>query len=147
MTALGAALLALGFRLGQYAGSYLPPERHAQGGARPADAARALDSGRGRQADAPSDIPPRGWKDILIRIYHNIGEDRVVALAAGVTFYSILALFPAIAALVSLYGLFADPTTIASHLDSLAGVLPGGAVQVVGDELHRLTAQRNDTLG
>jgi membrane protein len=68
-------------------------------------------------------------------------------MAASVTFYSILALFPAIAALVSLYGLFADPATIASHLDTLAGVLPGGAVQVIGDELKRVTAQHNDALG
>jgi membrane protein len=129
-TAVGAALLAVGFRLGQHVGSRLHHEGHGE-----------------RLADTSSPAPPRGWKDILLRVYEKIGKDRVVALAAGVTFYSILALFPAIAALVALYGLFADPTTIASHLDSLKGVLPGGAVQIIGDELHRLTAQRNDTLG
>jgi membrane protein len=129
---VGAALLAVGFRLGQYAGSY----------------AHAGASGAGRAPRAASaECPPRRWKDILVRVYHKIGTDRVVALAAGVTFYSLLALFPAIAALVSLYGLFADPATIASHLDSLAGVMPGGAVDIIGDELHRLTAQRNDALG
>jgi uncharacterized BrkB/YihY/UPF0761 family membrane protein len=53
-------------------------------------------------------------------------EDRVIVVAAGVTFYSVLALFPAIAALVALYGLFADPTTITSHLDSIAGLVPVG---------------------
>jgi membrane protein len=111
------------------------------------DAARPRDPSRRRLADTSWRTSLRGWKDILLRLYDEIGEDRVVALAAGVTFYSILALFPAIAALVSLYGLFADPATIASHLDSMKGVLPGGAVQVIGDELHRLTAQRNDTLG
>ena len=79
--------------------------------------------------------------------YDNIGKHRVIALAAGVTFYSILALFPAIAALVSLYGLFADPATIASHLDTLSGVMPGGAVEVIGGELKRVGAQPNDTLG
>src|SRR5262245_36810939 len=144
---MGAALLAVGFRLGQHAGSHLRRDRHAEETADSADLARALEPGRGRHADTPSDIPRRGWKDILWRIYAKIGDDRVVALAAGVTFYSILALFPAIAALVSLYGLFADPATIASHLDSLAGVLPGGAVQIIGDELHRLTSQPNETLG
>jgi len=60
------------------------------------------DPDRGRLADTPSDIPAAGWKDILWRVYENIGKDRVVALAAGVTFYSILALFPAIAALVAI---------------------------------------------
>jgi membrane protein len=105
------------------------------------------DADRGRLARSPSEIPPRGWKDILVRAYKNFDRDRVITIAAGVTFYSILALFPAIAALVSLYGLFADPAAIASHLDSLAGVLPGGTVQVIGDELERLTAQRNGALG
>ncbi len=89
----------------------------------------------------------RGWKDILSRVYQDIGSDRVVALSAGVTFYSILSLFPAIAALVALYGLFADPGTIAGHLDSLSGILPGGALQVVGDEMKRIAAQGRSTLG
>src|SRR6266550_1377197 len=53
--------------------------------------------GRGRSARTPSEIPERGWKDILLRIWKNIGRDRVVVVAAGVTFYSILAVFPAIA--------------------------------------------------
>jgi membrane protein len=71
----------------------------------------------------------------------------VVALAAGVTFYALLAIFPALAALVSLYGLFADPATIASHLQTLAGVLPGGGLEVIGGEINRIAAQQNSTLG
>jgi membrane protein len=108
---------------------------------------RGHDASRGRLADKPSDIPAPGWKDILWRVYQNIGSDRVVALAAGATFYSILAVFPAIAALVALYGLFADPNTIAAHLDSLSGMLPEGALNVLGDEMKRIAAQGNDTLG
>jgi membrane protein len=54
----------------------------------------------GRSASTPSEIPARGWKDILLRIYKNIGEHRVIAIAAGVTFYVLLAIFPAVAALV-----------------------------------------------
>jgi len=84
---------------------------------------------------------------MLLRIYRKIGRDRVVALAAGVTFYSLLAIFPAIAALVALYGIFADPATIASHLDGLSGVLPTGALEVLRDELNRLASQRGGTLG
>src|SRR5580658_9194564 len=56
---------------------------------------------RGRQSDSPSEIPPMGWKDILWRIYAGISEDRILANAAAVVFYALLALFPAIAALVS----------------------------------------------
>jgi membrane protein len=72
---------------------------------------------RGRLASSPSEIPARGWKDILLRVYSNIFKHRVLALAAGMTYYSLLAIFPAIAALVAVYGLFADPTAITRHLD------------------------------
>jgi hypothetical protein len=64
----------------------------------------------------PSGLISAGWKDILQRVWRGISEDHVVAIAAGVAFYSILAIFPAIAALVALYGLFADPATMGEHL-------------------------------
>jgi membrane protein len=103
--------------------------------------------GRGRSAQSPAEIPQRGWKDVLLRIWKNIGNDRVIVVAAGVTFYSILAVFPAIAALVALYGLFADPATITSHLDSIAGLVPGGAIEVMRDQITRVTSQGSTTLG
>jgi membrane protein len=147
VTGVTAALLAIGFRPARHAGAPRTHREDHKMSDQGSIARAAGEADRGRLARTPSEIPARGWKDILFRVYANIGHDRVVAIAAGVTFYSILALFPAIAALVSLYGLFADPSSIATHLDSLSGVLPGGAVQVIGDELHRLTTQRNDTLG
>jgi membrane protein len=107
----------------------------------------AAQPGRGRSATTPSQVPARGWKDILLRIWKSIGKDRVVVVAAGVTFYSILALFPAIAALVALYGLLADPATITSHLDSIAGVVPGGAIEVIRDQITRVASQGRTTLG
>jgi membrane protein len=105
------------------------------------------DDGRGRNAEKPSDIPARGWKDILLRVYRGISDDRILANAAAVTFYALLALFPAIAALVSIYGLFADPASIEQQLDSMSAMLPGGAVDVIRDQLHRLVAQPRGTLG
>src|SRR5215469_6116644 len=92
----------------------------------PSDQAQQLDAARGRLAESPSQIPVRGWKDILWRVYNGISEDRILANAAGVTYYALLALFPAIAALVSIYGLFADPSTIISHLDAMSRFVPGG---------------------
>jgi membrane protein len=68
-------------------------------------------------------------------------------VAAGVTFYSVLALFPAIAALVALYGLFADPTTITSHIESIAGLVPGGAIEIIRDQITRVASQGRTTLG
>ncbi len=102
---------------------------------------------RGRYAAAPSDIPSSGWKDILLRVYNDISSHRILAIAAGVTFYALLAVFPAIAALVSLYGLFADPGTIASNLDKLSAILPGGAVDVVRDQITLVASKGHGTLG
>jgi membrane protein len=107
----------------------------------------ALGDGRGRSAEGPSEIPARGWKDILLRVCGGISDDRILANAAGVTYYALLALFPGIAALVSVYGLFADPNTIISHLDAIAGFAPGGAIDVIRDQLTRLAAQGSTKLG
>ena len=86
--------------------------------------APADDQGRGRRAVSPWQIPWRGWKDILIRTYRQVGEDRLLAVAAGVVFYGLLALFPAITALVSSYALFTAASTINDHMTMLAGILP-----------------------
>jgi len=107
----------------------------------------AFAADRGRLATAPSEIPARGWKDILWRVYARITECRVIAVAAGVAFYVLLAIFPAIAALIAIYGLFADPGAIASHLDSISSFVPGGAIEVLRDQMSRLTAQGAGTLG
>ena len=69
---------------------------------------RAWEPGRGRDAVSPWQIPLAGWKDILWRTYEEIGADRLLAIAAGVVFYGLLALFPAVTAFVSFYGLFAN---------------------------------------
>jgi membrane protein len=103
--------------------------------------------GHGRSATTPSEIPTRGWKDILRRVYRGISDDRILANAGAVTFFALLALFPGIAALVSIYGLFADASTIGKQLDTLSAILPGGALEVIGDQLTRLTSQPAAKLG
>ena len=102
---------------------------------------------RGRTADRPTEIPPRGWKDILIRTYRSISEDRVLALAAGVTYYVLLALFPGIAALVSIYGMVANPADIGEMLASLAGTIPKDAIDIIGGQLKFLASQDQKALG
>jgi membrane protein len=114
--------------------------------ASPADLRRE-DDDRGRSATTPSQIPTRGWKDILLRVYANLSDHRILALAAGMTYYSLLAIFPALAALVAVYGLFSDPGTIASQLDQLSGVVPGGAIDVAREQLTRVASKGNQTLG
>ena len=74
-------------------------------------------------------------------------RDRILANAGAVTFFTLLALFPGIAALVSVYGLFSDAGSIGKQLDALAGILPGGAIEVIGGQLARLTGQPSAKLG
>jgi membrane protein len=105
--------------------------------------ARARERGRGRTAPTPMHIPWRGWKDILIRTYHEIQEDRLLSLAAGVVFYSLVALFPALAAGVSVYAFFSDATSIANHLSLAADIVPGASLDLLRDEITRI-AGRND---
>jgi membrane protein len=126
----------------------LPRARATPAGA-PGSAApiAATEPGRGRTAETPAQIPPRGWKDILRRTYREVTDDRVLAIAAGVTFYLLLALFPATAAAVAIYGLFADPATMSKHLGDLAVLLPGNAIGFLEEQMGRLAAQRQDTLG
>lgn len=102
---------------------------------------------RGRMADSPAEIPPVGWKDILLRTYRSIAEDRVFALAAGVTYYILLALFPGIAALVSIYGLIADPGIIEDNLAALSMAVPSAAIELISGQLHHLAAQDDTALG
>jgi membrane protein len=108
---------------------------------------RAKELGRGRRATAPWQIPWAGWKDILWRVYASINDNRLLAVAAGVVFYSLLAIFPAIAAFVSLYGLIADASTIDSHLSLAAGIFPAGAVDILHEQITRLTTKTDAKLG
>ena len=103
--------------------------------------------GHGRLSGNPLQIPWAGWKDILWRTYQEIGDDRLLATAAGVVFFGLLAVFPAITALVSCYGLFADPSTIGANLQTLAVMLPEGSFQIVQDQIKRVLMKGDTTLG
>ncbi|MDN2566102.1 YihY/virulence factor BrkB family protein [Aquibium sp. A9E412] len=107
---------------------------------------RMQQEGRGRDAAHPGRIPMRGWKDIFWRVFNEIMADRVMLVAAGVTFYLLLALFPALAAFVSLYGFFADPATIAEHIAYLAALLPAGGLDLISQQLDELIEQDSDSL-
>ena len=107
---------------------------------------RARERGRGRDARTPVHIPWRGWKDILIRSYHEIQDDRLLSLAAGVVFYSLVALFPAIAAGVSVYAFFSDATSIANHVSLLADIVPGPTVDLLREEISRIAGRSDGRL-
>ncbi len=99
------------------------------------------------QAESPLPVIRHRWKDVLLGTYERINKDRLLAVAAGVVFYGLLALFPAVTALVSSYALFADGKTIGDHLSLLAGVLPPGTFSVVQDQVARVLAKGDVKLG
>ena len=107
---------------------------------------RALEAGRGRHADAPTRIPWRGWTDILWRTYAQISDDRLLLIAAGVVLYAMLAIVPAITALVSMYGLFTPAKTIGAQLAFIADVMPGAAYQLVSDQIVRIAGNSDGKL-
>jgi membrane protein len=106
-----------------------------------AQIARAREPGRGRQAASPAKIPWKGWSDILWRTAHRAGQNRLLAISAGIVFYCLLALFPGVTALVSSYGLFAKVDTIQGHMSFLAGIMPSEAYSIVQDQIARVAAK------
>jgi membrane protein len=111
------------------------------------DQIRARQPGRGREATTPQDIPALGWNDIFWRVFWSISEDRVLSTSGGVAFFTLLAVFPAIATIVSLYGLVADSSTIRGHLSLLVGILPGGVLDLIREQIGFITDQNSKTLG
>jgi membrane protein len=98
-------------------------------------------------APAASAPVPVSWKDILWCTWQRFNDDRVLATAGGVVFFGLLAVFPAVTALVSFYGLFADPSTIGANLQTLSLLLPDGSFGIVQDQIARVLAKGNASLG
>jgi len=114
---------------------------------RSTDVERSREPGRGRQAETPEQIPARGWQDIVWRVVWSVSADRILSTSGGVAFFALVAIFPGIAAIVSLYGLFADASTIGNHLTLLSGILPGGVLALIADQITLIARQENETLG
>ncbi|MFL6272089.1 MAG: YihY/virulence factor BrkB family protein [Actinomycetes bacterium] len=109
---------------------------------------RAVDNGQqGRQAEAPQQIPPRGWMAIAKRTAKEVKADQVPLLGAGVAFYTLLSLFPAIIAGVSIYGLVADPQTVRDQIDKLTRMLSPQTADLVGKQLIEVTSSAGGALG
>ncbi|MBW7849679.1 MAG: YihY/virulence factor BrkB family protein [Rhodospirillales bacterium] len=101
---------------------------------------------RGRSAERPTEIPLRGWWDIFWRVKRETGRDNLSIVAAGVAFHAIFALFPALAAIVSLYGLVADPAEVERQLGLLEGVVPADVHRLIGDQLNALATTSGTAL-
>jgi membrane protein len=131
---------AAGASPGAAAGSGAPAEHTTDPGQVP-------DAGRGRQAEQPQQIPPKGWKDIAKRTAKEVKADQVPLLSAGVAFYALLSLFPAIIAGVSIYGLVADPETVRDQIARLTQMLSPETAKLVGEQLKQVTSGAGGALG
>ena len=92
------------------------------------------------EAASATDKPKPGWWAIAKRVGTEISDNQLMTQAAAITFYALLSIFPALAALVAIYGLVADPATIVKQVDALSGVLPGGGQALLTDQLKSLTS-------
>jgi membrane protein len=95
-------------------------------------------NGIGHGATKPTDIPKAGWWAILKRTWAQMSEDNVSMLAGGVAFFAMLSIFPALTAMVSLYGLIADPRSVEQQVAALGTVLPPEALGIISTWLHNL---------
>ncbi len=102
---------------------------------------------RGRTARFPSQIPLLGWRDILLRVYFKLDNANISILSAGVAFYAMLAIFPALTAIVSIYALLADPADVHRQFDALSGILPLQAREILSQQLASLAARSQQRLG
>jgi hypothetical protein len=107
---------------------------------------RARERDRGRQAMHPLQIPWRGWYDIVCRTYREMQSDRLLSIAGGVSFFVLLAIFPAITALVSAYGLFFSPSTIVNNLSLLNEVMPDNVLNIVHEQASRIASNNGGAL-
>lgn len=102
---------------------------------------------RGRAADKPADIPAKGWKDIAVRVKESLRDDQVPLLAAGVAFFTLLALAPALAAVVSLYGLVTSPAEASQQIADFTTALPADARSLIEDQLKAVAGGNSGGLG
>ena len=105
------------------------------------------DSVPGRDADKPTEIPAKGWRQVLVRGWKEAQSDQVPLMAGGVAFFGFLALFPAMIASVLLYGLLVDPATVTEQMASLGDALPSQAREILTEQLQSLTSTSESALG
>ena len=101
----------------------------------------------GRDAKRPYHIPLKGWWQVAHRVWTESGRDNLSVVAAGCAFYALFSIFPALSALIAIYGLRADPATVEQHFGMLADLLPPQAYEVVNQQIHHIVEASGQALG
>jgi membrane protein len=100
----------------------------------------------GEQAEKPTQIPPRGWWQVTRRAFKESSTDNVGILAGGIAYFGFISIFPALIAGISLYGLVADPATIAQQGEGVLAALPQEAQPLIRDQLLAVTSTSGGAL-
>ncbi|MGY1652723.1 YihY/virulence factor BrkB family protein [Geodermatophilus sp. SYSU D01119] len=100
----------------------------------------------GVHAESPTQIPARGWKQVVKRAWAEHNADNMPIIAGGVAFFAFLAIFPALIATISIYGLIASPETVAQQVEDLSAQLPDEAASLIGDQLTAITQNSGGAL-
>lgn len=101
----------------------------------------------GRGAASPPELPLQGWRRILLRVWQHMSDDNLNLVAAGIAMFGLLAIVPATVALVSVYGLFAEPGDVAAQLESLRGMMPEDARQTLADQMDSIMNREDEVQG
>lgn len=104
-------------------------------------------AGRGRDAATPGNIPARGWRDIAWRVKAELDDDHIATFAAGVAFFGLLALFPAVGATIAFAALVMDPMMIELELEGLLTALPPEAALILTGQLREVAAGAGGGMG
>ena len=114
-----------------------------------ADREGRVDSGprSGRAADWPSQIPARGWRQILVRAWKAGSNDNIYMLAGSVAFFAFLAVFPSLIALLTVFGLVADPAQATRQIGEYSSSLPQASQQLISDQLAAVARGGGGSLG
>ncbi|BDS06350.1 ribonuclease [Oceaniferula spumae] len=96
------------------------------------------EEGLDENIQSPSDISAHGWWQITKRVWAELKKDRVNFTAAGIAFYLMLAMVPALGAVMSIYGLVADRTDVERQLEGANQIIPGEVMDLIAVELKRL---------
>jgi membrane protein len=100
----------------------------------------------GISADKPTQIPWRGWKQIVKRAWAENNADNMPIIGGGVAFFGFLAIFPALIAMISIYGLVASPETVARQVEDLSAQLPDDAANLIGEQLNSIVTNNSGAL-
>lgn len=98
------------------------------------------EAAHGREATRPSSFRWPAWRAVLLRVWERIFTDHLSIVAAGVAFFGSVAIYPALASLIGLYGLIADPVDVARNLDALRPMLPSDAYGLIESQADALAA-------